>query len=109
MNLVIASISGVFDGKVRIANESPPDSFRLLVDGTGRAGFLKGDGLLTLVPTVVGSTEVRYDGEVQTGGLIASVGQRLLDATAKMLIKRFFEKFTAAAETPGRSNLVLGI
>ncbi len=91
MAVMISSISGLFAGKVRLADQSPPDSFRLVVDGSGRIGFLKGDGLLTLVPNEH-STEVRYDGEVQAGGVIAGVGQRLLDATAKMMIKRFFEK-----------------
>ena len=32
-----------------------------------------------------------YEGEVQVGGTIAAVGQRLIDTTAKMLIKRFFD------------------
>jgi carbon monoxide dehydrogenase subunit G len=41
---------------------------------------------------VEGATDVQYDGEVHVGGTIASVGQRLIDGTAKMLIKRFFEK-----------------
>jgi carbon monoxide dehydrogenase subunit G len=40
---------------------------------------------------------VSFDGEVHIGGNIASVGQRLLDTTSKMLIKRFFTKFSASA------------
>jgi carbon monoxide dehydrogenase subunit G len=40
---------------------------------------------------------VQYDGEVHVGGTIASVGQRLIDGTAKMLIKRFFEKLSTEA------------
>ena len=31
------------------------------------------------------------------GGTIAAVGQRLLDTTARMIIKRFFEKLSAEA------------
>ena len=42
------------------------------------------------------TTEVKYEGDVQVGGMIAGVGQRLLDATAKLIIKKFFEKFTVA-------------
>ncbi len=95
MNVVISSISGLFDGKVRLAEQNPPGSFRLIVDGSGRIGFLKGDGVLTLAPAA-DATEVRYDGEVQTGGVIAGVGQRLLDTTAKMIIKRFFGKFVSS-------------
>ena len=97
MKMVIAAISGSFDGKVRIADQNPPESFRLLVEGNGKIGFMKGDGLLTLTPQGDSATEVTFDGEVHIGGNIASVGQRLLDTTAKMLIKRFFSKFNASA------------
>jgi carbon monoxide dehydrogenase subunit G len=93
MKMVISSVKGLFGGTVRLADQNPPDSFRLLVEGTGKVGFLKGEGLLTLA-TVEAATEVRYEGEVQVGGMIAGVGQRLLDVTAKLIIKKFFEKFT---------------
>jgi carbon monoxide dehydrogenase subunit G len=96
MKIVIASIQGLFSGKVRIADQNPPESFRLLVEGSGKVGFVKGDGLLTLVPSEA-STEVKYDGDVQVGGMIAGVGQRLIDVTAKLIIKKFFEKFSSAA------------
>lgn len=97
MKMVLASLSGVFDGQVRIADQNPPSSFRLIVQGSGRPGFIKGDGLLNLSPGADGGTEVSYDGELQVGGTIAAVGQRLLDGTAKILIKKFFEKLAASA------------
>ena len=93
MKMVISSVKGLFGGTVRLADQSPPDSFRLLVEGSGKVGFVKGEGVLTLAP-VEAATEVRYEGEVQIGGMIAGVGQRLLDVTAKLIIKKFFEKFT---------------
>jgi uncharacterized protein len=52
---------------------------------------MKGDGLLRLVPAEDGTT-VEYEGDVQVGGTIAAVGQRLIDTTAKLLIKRFFTR-----------------
>ena len=94
MKMAIASISGLFDGKMRIADQTFPDHFRLIVEGSGKVGFVKGDGLLTLTPDGA-STQVAYDGDVQIGGTIAGVGQRLLDATARMLIRKFFEKLTS--------------
>lgn len=97
MKMALASLSGVFDGQVRIADQNPPSSFRLIVQGSGRPGFIKGDGLLNLSPGADGGTEVSYDGELQVGGTIAAVGQRLLDGTAKILIKKFFEKLAASA------------
>ena len=97
MKMVIASIGGLFAGKVRLADQIPPEKFKLIVDGTGKIGFVKGEGVLTLEPAG-DATDVRYDGEVQVGGTIASVGQRLLDSTAKLIIKKFFEKFSGATK-----------
>ena len=94
MKMALASVSGAFDGKVRISNQTPPESFRLIVEGSGKLGFMKGDGLLKFSP-VEGGTEVAYEGDVQVGGTIAAVGQRMIDGTAKLMIKRFFEKFAA--------------
>lgn len=96
MKMAIASFSGLFTGKVKIVDPQPPESFKLLVEGSGKVGFLKGQGLLTLVPAN-DSTEIKYDGEVNVGGTIAAVGQRLIDTTSKMIIKRFFEKFSETA------------
>ncbi|HYL74432.1 MAG TPA: carbon monoxide dehydrogenase subunit G [Bryobacteraceae bacterium] len=97
MKLIIASMGGLFAGKVRLAEQHPPESFKLIVEGSGKIGFVKGEGLLNLAPQGEG-TEVKYEGDVHVGGTIASVGQRLLDTTAKMIIKKFFEKFAEAAK-----------
>ena len=51
--------------------------------------------MLRLAPDDSGSS-VHYEGDVQVGGTIASVGQRLLDTTSKMIIKKFFEKLAEA-------------
>ena len=91
MKLAMASLSGAFDGKVRITEQTPPTSFRLIVEGTGKLGFMKGEGLLKFSASG-DATEVAYEGDVQVGGTIAAVGQRLIDATAKLMIKRFFDK-----------------
>ena len=98
MKMLIASINGLFDGKVRIADQNPYTSFKLIVEGAGKIGFVKGEGLLTLTPNDTG-THVGYDGDVHVGGTIASVGQRLIDTTSKMIIKRFFDKLVAEVST----------
>jgi carbon monoxide dehydrogenase subunit G len=91
LKMVLASIKGLFEGKVRVADSNPPASFRLIVEGAGKIGFMRGDGVLHL-SAAAETTMVRFEGDVQVGGTIASVGQRLLDTTARMLIKRFFER-----------------
>ena len=104
MKMVLASISGLFDGKVRVADPNPPVSFRMVVEGNGKIGFMKGEGTITLAPQESG-TGVSYEGEVQVGGAIANVGQRLIYTTARMLIKRFFERLgKEATERSAVSN-----
>jgi hypothetical protein len=96
MKMALASFSGAFEGKVKITDQTPPQSFRLVVEGSGKLGFMKGDGLLKLAANGAG-TDVAYEGDAQIGGTMAAVGQRLIDGTAKMLIKRFFEKLAEEA------------
>ncbi len=96
MKMALASISGLFQGKVQTAEPNPPESFRLIVEGAGKIGFMKGDGLLRLSESD-GATRVAYEGDVQVGGTIAAVGQRLIDTTARMLIKRFFDRLASEA------------
>lgn len=99
MNMVMAAFTGNFDGSVRIADQNPPESFRLIVEGKGKVGFMKGQGLLRLSDSPEG-TSVNYDGDVQVGGTMAAVGQRLIDSTARMMIKRFFDKLIQTAGAP---------
>jgi carbon monoxide dehydrogenase subunit G len=91
MKMMLASFSGAFEGQVRLTDPVPPASFRMVVEGSGKIGFMKGEGVLRLAAKDEG-TEVSYDGDAEVGGTIAAVGQRLIDTTARMLIKRFFEK-----------------
>lgn len=98
MKMVMASVSGQFEGKVRIADPNPPTSFRMVVEGSGKIGFMKGEGVITLA-AADGGSNVHYEGDVQVGGLIANVGQRLIETSARMVIKRFFDSMAANAAT----------
>jgi len=97
MKMLLGSMSGLFDGRVMLSDLNPPTSYKLIVEGKGKIGWMKGEGVLTLSPRDAG-TSVAFEGDVQVGGTIAAVGQRLIDTTSKMLIKRFFEKLTKEAE-----------
>lgn len=100
----VGSIKGVFDGNVRLEDLREPEHFRIVVDGKGAPGFLKGSGDLDLEQDGA-ITKVKYSGEVQVGGTIASVGQRMIQGTAKMMAAQFFtclgvEAKTEAGEPP---------
>ena len=61
-----------------------------LVDGRGAPGFVKATAAVELAPESAG-TRIRYDADAQVGGKVASVGQRLLEASARAIIKQSLE------------------
>jgi len=89
LSMGIAAITGRYEGTVSITDQQPPHSYRMLVDGSGTPGFVKGQGRIELREQGA-ATLVTVSGDVQVGGLIARVGQRLLSAAAKMTMDRFF-------------------
>lgn len=94
----VGSIKGVFNGTVRLEDLREPEHFRIVVDGKGAPGFLKGSGDLNLEQNNK-TTTVNYSGEIQVGGTIASVGQRMIQGTAKMMAAQFFTALGAEAKT----------
>ena len=71
------------------ADKQPHTSYRLVVEGEGRGGFVKGSSAIALRPEG-DTTIVDVTGTVQTGGPIARVGQRLISGVAKMMMDKFF-------------------
>ena len=92
VRLALANLSGLFAGTIEIIDPHPSTSFKILVAGDLLFDKVRGEGTMHLKPWREG-TELTYDGDVQVGATIAAVGQRILDATAKMMIRKFFEKF----------------
>ena len=94
----VGSIKGVFEGKVQLEDLREPEHFRIVVEGKGAPGFLKGSGDLDLAQEE-NTTKVTYAGDVQVGGTIASVGQRMIQGAAKMMAGQFFTCLGAEAKT----------
>ena len=94
----VGSIKGVFEGKVQLEDLREPEHFRIVVEGKGAPGFLKGSGDLDLAQAE-NTPKVTYAGDVQVGGTIASVGQRMIQGAAKMMAAQFFTCLGAEAKT----------
>ena len=94
LSVGVAAVKGVYQGRLSITGKSPPEGYTLRVEGSGRPGFVKGEGRLTLTEEE-GGTRVTIRGEAQVGGLIAAVGQRLLGAASRMLMEQFFSALEA--------------
>src|SRR2546425_8867324 len=85
----VGSIKGTFKGTVRLEETRPPEHYRIVVEGKGILGFAKGSANFDLLDQG-GSTMINYSGELQVGGTIAGVCQRMIQAAAKMMAGRFF-------------------
>ena len=96
MFIRIGPVSGVFDGKLAVTDEVAPESYTLSVDGRGAPGFGNGVGHVQLLDQEDGRTLMKYEGELQVGGRIASVGQRLIDTASRSMISQGLESLNNA-------------
>ncbi len=101
----IAAIKGTYAGRLQILDAVPPERYRLKMEGQGKKGFIKGEALVTLADNA-GATIVTYSGEAQVGGLMASVGQRLIQGAVKQNLKQFFDSLAKqfTPDSPARPS-----
>lgn len=88
LNVRVGPVNGKFDGNIKLSDINEPDSYHMSVSGQGNAGFLNGEGDVTLTDNDSGGTLMSYTGEAQVGGKIAGVGQRLIDSSAKSITRQ---------------------
>jgi carbon monoxide dehydrogenase subunit G len=98
MNVRVGPVGGLFSGHLVVSNEVPPASLTLTVDGRGSPGFMNGAGNVVFEDQGDGKTLMKYEGEVQIGGKLASVGQRLLDTASKSMIRQGLETLDLALQ-----------
>jgi uncharacterized protein len=98
INLRIGPISATFSGILGLTDENPPESCTLNIEGKGVAGFAKGVGKVKFTDLGDDKTLLNYSGDVNIGGTLASVGQRMIDSVAKSMIKSGMEKLDKTLE-----------
>lgn len=109
MNVRVGPVGGLFSGHLVVSNEVPPSSLTLTVDGRGSPGFINGAGNVILNDQGDKTTLMKYEGDVNIGGKLASVGQRLLDSASKSTIHQGLEALNmalqarVAAKTEGKA------
>ena len=91
LKLGIAAIKGTYTGSVKIFDKTPPTHYRMVIDGSGTSGFVKGEATIDLQEQD-GKTVLIYDADTQVGGLIANVGQRMISGVAKLIINQSLKK-----------------
>lgn len=94
----IGPVSTRFKGRVTLGDFDPPSSYSISGEGEGGiAGFAKGIATVRLHERD-GKTLLSYNVDVQIGGKLAQLGQRLLNGAAKKLADEFFVKFADALQ-----------
>jgi len=94
LKISIAAVKGSYRGRVEILDPTPPERYRMKVQGQGTNGFVKGEGTLTLSDDGAAATNISYSGDASVGGVIASVGQRLIHAATHQLANHFFQELS---------------
>jgi carbon monoxide dehydrogenase subunit G len=77
-----------FDIAVVLRDKVPPQSMAMQIEGKGPVGFTRGTASIVLEEQAGGATLMQYTSDVQVGGRIASVGQRLLESVSKMMMRQ---------------------
>jgi carbon monoxide dehydrogenase subunit G len=115
LEVKLPAITGRFEGTLEYLERTPPQRVRLRLQGKGAVGFVDGEVALELASVDEG-TSVSYVADVQIGGQVARLGQRMLSGVTREMAGQFFaafEKWRAeapeekVAAPPGRSFLQL--
>jgi 2-furoyl-CoA dehydrogenase large subunit len=86
----IGPVKGRYQAEVKLSDLDPPKAVTLAGHAEGGLGFGNGEGRITLRPTSDGGTTIHYVYEAGIGGKVASIGGRLLDGAARVIIGQFF-------------------
>ena len=107
LKIKVGPVQGQFQGRVKLEDIRAPDSYTMQVDGRGAPGFVKATGHLALTPEG-DVTRVSYKGDAQVGGRLASVGQRLVESSAKAIIRQSLDGLNdavrARSTAPARND-----
>lgn len=84
----VGPVQGNFEATIKLVDINKPDSYTINIDGKGSTGNVKATGNMNLKPEGDDKTYLEYTGSAQISGRIASVGQRLMDSTARSIIRQ---------------------
>ena len=89
VSIAMGPIRSKFDARVKMMDLKPYESYSLSIEGKGTSGFVKGSSNVRLTE-VNDKTTVDVESESSSGGLLARVGQRMIENFAKSMMDRFF-------------------
>jgi len=104
VTLGIGPVKGRYRADIRLSDMVEPEAVTLAGGTEGALGSGRGTGRVTLTETTNG-TRIDYRYEAAIGGKVASVGGRLLDGAARVVIGQFFQALARhAGGAPSPAN-----
>lgn len=97
VTLGIGPVKGRYTASIRLSDLNEPESVTLTGGTSGALGNGEGSGTVTLTEDPPGTTKISYQYTAAVGGKVASIGGRLLDGAARVVIGQFFEALAAKA------------
>jgi len=76
-----------FELTIALSEVQRPERYAMQIDSKGKFGFTRGLARVELVPGETG-TVMRYSADLQVGGKIAALGQRLLESVSKLMLRQ---------------------
>jgi len=92
LELQLPAINGRFEGSVDFLEREEPNRVKLRVKGKGAPGFVDGTAEIKLEDAPNGGTKVVYVAELQIGGQVARLGQRMIFGVTREMAGQFFEQ-----------------
>ena len=89
VTIAMGPIRSKFNAKVTMVDMKPYESYSLIIEGNGPSGFVRGESQVKLTENN-GKTIVDVESESSSGGLLARVGQRMIESFSRNMMDRFF-------------------
>lgn len=96
MVVKVGPLNGAFTANIKLKDKIQPQSYTMLVESKGNVGFANGTAKIELTEQEEKSTLMKYAAELQVGGRLAGVGQRMLDTVGKSLTRQGLEAMNNA-------------
>jgi 2-furoyl-CoA dehydrogenase large subunit len=106
VTLGVGPVTGRYRAEIKLSDLDPPNAVTLTGTVTGALGDAQGAGRITLTATDNGGTQLAYDYDAEIGGKVASIGGRLLDGAAKVVIRQFFAALARHSGGPAHAGLL---
>ncbi|MFQ6011369.1 MAG: CoxG family protein [Nitrososphaerales archaeon] len=94
----ISFIKGTMDMTFKVTERDPPNHAKLQARGTGVGSSIDMTTGLDLVDGPDGGTSMNWTADANVGGMIASIGQRLLNNGAEKMVTQLFDSIKTNLE-----------